>query len=125
MYVIEQKRPSATPLPGIEHATWAGTADGLGQLSLWRQSLAAGAATPPHRHDCDEVVLCLGGSGEVEIDGAAHRFGADCTVVLPRGVVHRIRNAGARPLEILGIFAATPVAAYLPDGGAIDIPWHS
>ena len=28
-----------------------------------------GAATPPHRHDCDEVVLCQAGHGELHLDG--------------------------------------------------------
>lgn len=61
MNVIEQSRSVDTPLPGVAHATWAGQADGLEQISIWRQTLAPGAATPPHRHDCDEVVLCLQG----------------------------------------------------------------
>lgn len=125
MNLIEQSAPAATPLPGIHHSTWAGQADGLAQLSLWRQSLAAGAATPPHRHDCDEVVLCLAGWGEVHSEGQVLRFGADTTLTLPRGHVHQIFNVGPQPLEILGIFAATPVPTCLPDGQALDLPWRS
>lgn len=125
MTVIEQARPEATLLPGVHHATWAGAADGLQQLSLWRQTLAPGACTPPHQHDCDEVVLCLGGQGEVHVDGRAHRFAAEQTVVLPRGGVHQLFNTGTQPLELLGIFAATPVATRLPDGVAIDLPWRT
>ena len=125
MNVIEQTRPVATPIPGIAHATWASAAQGLEQLSVWRQTLAPGAATPPHRHDCDEVVLCLSGLGEVHHGGRAQRFGADTTVVLPKGSVHQLFNVGAQPLELVGIFAATPVAAYLPDGEAIELPWAS
>ena len=48
MHVIEQTRPVPAPIPGIAHATWAGQADGLSQISLWRQTVAPGAATPPH-----------------------------------------------------------------------------
>lgn len=125
MNVIEQTRPVATPIPGIAHATWASAAQGLEQLSVWRQTLAPGAATPPHRHDCDEVVLCLAGQGEVHHGGRAQRFGADTTVVLPKGSLHQLFNVGAQPLELVGIFAATPVAAYLPDGEAIELPWAS
>jgi quercetin dioxygenase-like cupin family protein len=123
MHVIEQRRPEPTPLPGVEHATWAGRAQGLSQLSLWRQSLAPGAATPAHRHDCDEVVLCLSGWGELHVDGTTHRFGADSTVVLPKGQVHQLFNVGPMTLELLGIFAATPVGTQLPDGEAIELPW--
>ena len=125
MNVIEQTRPAATPIPGVAHATWAGQADGLQQLSVWRQTLAPGAATPPHRHDCDEVVLCLAGAGEVHGDGTVQRFGADCTLILPRGRNHQIVNVGTQPVEIVGLFGATPVLTWLPDGSTLERPWRS
>jgi quercetin dioxygenase-like cupin family protein len=125
MYVIEQTRPEPTPLPGIEHATWAGAADGLTELSVWRQSLAPGAGTPPHSHGCDEIVLCLAGSGEVHVGTDVHRFGPAATVVLPKGSVHQLVNTGSTAMEIVGIFAATPVSTRLPDGESIDLPWRS
>jgi mannose-6-phosphate isomerase-like protein (cupin superfamily) len=123
MIVIEQQRPQPTGLPGIAHATWAGAEHGLNQLSLWRQTLAPGAATPPHRHDCDEVVLCQGGWGEVHVDGRAHSFGADSTLLLPKGTVHQIFNVGELPLEILGILPSTEVGTYLPEGQRVELPW--
>lgn len=125
MIVIEQCRPEPTPIPGVAHATWAGEAEGLTQLSVWRQTLQAGAATPPHRHDCDEVVLCESGAGEVHIAGAVHRFAGGTTLVLPKGPIHQIFNTGDRPLEIVGIFGGTPVAAILPDGSLLPLPWRS
>lgn len=123
MNVMPQHRPEATPLPGVAHATWAGQAQGLNQVSVWRQSLAPGAATPPHRHDCDEVVLCLAGSGELHAGGEVQRFGPDQTIVLPRGEEHQIVNTGTVPLETLAVFGATPVATRWPDGSPIDLPW--
>lgn len=125
MHLIEQDRPTPSPIPGVAHATWAGAAEGLSQLSVWRQTLAAGAATPPHRHDCDEVVLCLAGWGELLVDGEAQRFGADTTLVLPRGKTHQILNPGPGPLEIIGIFGSSPVGTELPDGAALDLPWRT
>lgn len=125
MNVIEQERPGPTPLPGIAHTTYAGRADGLTQLSLWRQTLAPGAGTPLHRHDCDEVVLCLAGRGELQVDGRIERFGADSTVVLPAHGEHRLCNVGDEPLELLGIFAATPVVTRTPDGQALELPWRT
>ena len=123
MYVMEQPRMEPAAIPGIAHATLASAANGLAQLSVWRQIMAPGGATPPHSHECDEVVLCLAGWGEAHIDGVAHRFGADSTIVLPKGTVHQLFNVGPMPLETLGIFAATPVTTRLPDGQAIDLPW--
>jgi mannose-6-phosphate isomerase-like protein (cupin superfamily) len=125
MQVIEQTRPAHTPIPGLAHATWAGRDDGLTQLSVWRQTLAPGAATPPHRHACDEVVLCLSGLGEVHSGEDTRRFGADNTIVLPAGRLHQIVNTGPLPMEIIGVFAATPVATELPDGTALELPWRS
>ncbi len=125
MYVLPQDHPVPAPIPGLAHATWAGQAQGLSQLSLWRQTLAPGAATPPHHHDCDEVVLCESGEGELHVDGAVFGFGAARTLVLPKGRPHRIVNSGAVPLEILGIFGGTPVATYGPDGAALELPWRS
>jgi mannose-6-phosphate isomerase-like protein (cupin superfamily) len=125
MVILEQTRPEPASIPGVAHATWAGHADGLQQLSVWRQTLAPGAATPPHRHDCDEVVMCHAGSGEVHIDGGVHHFGADNTVVLPKGRTHQIFNVGAEPLEIVGVFGATPVGTCLPDGSELPLPWRT
>lgn len=125
MYVYQQTTPQPAPLPGIAHATWAGQQEGLSQISLWRQSLAAGACTPPHHHDCDEVVLCESGEGELHVDGQVLSFGAGSTLALPGGRAHQIFNAGPMPLEILGVFGGTPVATYGPDGEALALPWRS
>ncbi len=125
MYVFEQTQPSPMPIPGVAHATWAGRDEGLTQISIWRQTLAPGAATPPHSHDCDEVVLCESGRGELHIDGQAHPFGAANTLVLPRGGAHQIFNVGEVPMQIVGIFGGTPVGTFLPDGAVLDLPWRS
>lgn len=125
MYVIEQTQPAETPIPGVRHATWAGGAEGLKTLSLWRQTLAPGAATPPHSHSCEEVVMCLAGRGEVHIGGEVHRFGPHQTVVLPADVPHQIFNTGSEPLEMTAVFGATPVPVALPDGSTLELPWRT
>jgi mannose-6-phosphate isomerase-like protein (cupin superfamily) len=70
-------------------------------------------------------VLCLAGWGEVHTEGSVQRFGADSTVVLPRGRDHQIFNVGAQPMEIVGLFGATPVTTRLPDGSELALPWRS
>ena len=125
MTPIAQTRPEPAPIPGVAHATWAGHDDGLKQLSVWRQTLAPGAATPPHSHVCDEVVLCQAGQGELLIDGERHRFGPATTLVLLRGSHHQIFATGDTPLEIIGVFGGTPVGTFLPDGTALELPWRS
>ena len=125
MTVMPQANPIETPIPGVAHATWAGQDDGLQQLSVWRQSVAASAATPPHRHDIDEVVLCLSGRGELHIDGKVHAFRGGETLVLPRESMHQIFNIGDQPLEIVGVFGGSPVQTWLPDGSALPLPWRT
>lgn len=125
MHVIENSKLPRAALPGIDHVTLAGSAQGLRRLSVWRQSLAPGSATPPHRHDCEEVVLVLTGRGTLHIDGQARDFGPDTTLVVPPDVPHMIANTGDQPLEVLGIFGASPVEVRLPDGTPLPLPWQS
>lgn len=125
MKVIQHTHPTPAAIPGIDHVTVAGHGDGLSGLSVWRQSLAPAAATPPHSHDCDEIVMCHAGRGEVHSDGHIVSFEGESTVLLPKGHVHQIFNVGETRLEITGVFAQTPVVAYWPDGSVLQLPWRT
>src|SRR6476646_4105054 len=99
MQVLTNAAPAASPIPGIHHTTLAGSAQGLKQLSIWQQIVAPGGATPPHTHDCEEVVMCTAGRGEVLFgDGRKRAFGANQTVVIPANELHQIVNSGDEPL---------------------------
>jgi mannose-6-phosphate isomerase-like protein (cupin superfamily) len=125
MYAIRNEQREKAALPGIEHATLAGGDDGLTRLSVWRQSMAPGGATPPHRHDCEEVVVVTAGSGELHIDGKVIAFGPDSTLIIPPDAPHRIVNTGADTLVTLAVFSASPVEVHLPDGERIALPWRT
>jgi quercetin dioxygenase-like cupin family protein len=125
MAIHSQLAPAATPIPGVAHATFAGSAEGLQHLSVWRQVMAPGACTPPHSHSCEEVVLCEAGAGEVHIAGEVHAFRAGQTIVLPPGRLHQIFNTGAEPLVSTAVFAATPVPVTLADGQPLELPWRT
>ena len=125
MYVHRNSELPRAALPGIEHSTLAGRDLGARHISMWRQSLAPGAATPPHRHDCEEVVLVESGRGQLHVDGSIVEFGPDSTLVLPAGCDHQIVNSGDEPLRTLAVFAGTPVGTALPDGRPIELPWRS
>lgn len=125
MNVIQNsERPRAT-LPGLEHVTLAGSEYGLKNLSIWKQIIAPGGATPPHRHDCEEVVLIRAGRGELHLDGEVYRFGADMTLLVPRNAPHQIINVGDKPLELIGVFSVSPVEVFFPNGEPIELPWTS
>ncbi len=125
MQVIANAQRAKFELPGIEHLTLAGAAQGLTRLSVWRQSMAPGSATPPHRHDCEEVVLVIEGWGEVHLAGKQVAFGPDSTLVLPAHIPHQIINTGAVPLVTVAAFSSTPVGTFHPEGMPLALPWES
>ena len=125
MHVISNQQPMPSAIPGIAHATLAGHEDGLSKLSVWQQSVAPGCATPPHRHDCEEVVICSGGTGELRSGEKVQPFARDMTVVIPANVEHQIINTGRDHLQIVAVFSMSPVRACFPDGTAIELPWKS
>ena len=125
MKVVSNAPLAPSPFPGIQHATLAGSQQGLSQLSLWQQIIDAGCATPPHRHDCEEVVLCLSGRGALLFGAHRLEFGPNNTVCIPRNELHQIINAGDEPLHINAVFSRSPVEAFFPDGQPIHLPWAS
>lgn len=125
MYVTEHASLATASIPGISHRTVASAAQGLERLSVWRQSVEPGAATPPHRHDCEEAVIVLAGRGRLVVGGRAHPFGPDTTLVIPAHVDHQIFSDGPEPLVCIAAFAATPVGVVLPDGTPLELPWAS
>ncbi|HKU88439.1 MAG TPA: cupin domain-containing protein [Steroidobacteraceae bacterium] len=113
-----------SPFPGILHATLAGSAQGLKRLSIWEQVLKSGSSTPPHSHDCEEVVMCLGGRGDLLFgDGRRLRFGVNQTLTIPPNQVHQILNAGPEALHVVAVFSQSPVRVKKPDGDAVDMSW--
>lgn len=46
-------------------------------------------------------------------------------LVLRRGPVHHIFNTGDVPMDIVGVFGATPVLTLLPDGQPLPLPWRT
>lgn len=125
MYVIDHAQIEASSIPGISHRTVASAALGAERLSVWRQTVAPGAATPPHRHDCEEAVVVLAGRGRLVVDGREHAFGPDMTLVIPAGVDHQIFSDGPETMVCIAAFAATPVGVVFPDGTPVDLPWAS
>jgi quercetin dioxygenase-like cupin family protein len=110
-------------LPGLEHRTLAGHEQGVGSLEVWLQTLAPGAASPVHRHACEEVVVILSGSGELTIDGETRRFAADSTLIVPPDAVHQIVNSGSAPLVLLAALGAAPVRVRTDTGEPLPVPW--
>ncbi|WP_292931867.1 cupin domain-containing protein [Noviherbaspirillum sp.] len=125
MQILTNHTPARTAIPGIEHITLAGSPTGLRTLSVWKQSMSAGNATPPHRHACEEVVICTAGIGELHAEGRVERFTAGQTILIPAGVDHQLISIGPEPLVTIAAFAMTPVLTTSPHGDVLDLPWES
>jgi quercetin dioxygenase-like cupin family protein len=124
MTIISHQELAPTPFPGLSHRTLAGAEHGLTSLAIWVQRIEAGGGTPPHKHDCEEVVLVQQGSGTLIMHGREHSFQACDTLIVPRNEVHQILNSGDATLQLLAALSAAPVQPQLPDGTPISLPWQ-
>ena len=125
MTIIANAQVPFQTLDGMRHQTLAGSEEGLKHLSVWRQTMAPGTATPPHRHDCEEVIVVATGNGEVHMQGNVLPFGPDSTLVIPPNVDHQIFNTGNEPMMMVASFSVSPVEVKFPDGTAIELPWRT
>lgn len=114
-------RPEVHSLSGSHIAGVATPGRGAKQVEMWVARMDAGASTPPHVHDTEQVVHILGGRGWVTLDGREIPFQPGDTLILPANTVHQI----VAETET-GYVAAMPAGGTLrlPYGEVIDLPWR-
>src|SRR5439155_15729407 len=109
-------------------ARWRGTNAGLATSSLGATELIVcavraepGRTGVPHKHDREEIVVVIDGSGTATLDGEDHEIAAGDTVIIPAGVVHAFTSGSD------GYFCITCEPAGIrffdPDGNEADVPW--
>lgn len=123
MFIRQNTEVPTITSPGLVHQTLAGPRDGVKTMEMWLQTLAPGAGTPMHRHDCEEVIVVLSGAGMCEIDSVLRPFGPGATIFIPPNVVHRISNSGHEELRLVAALGAAPVIARTPEGTRLPLPW--
>jgi mannose-6-phosphate isomerase-like protein (cupin superfamily) len=123
MHVNRNAETTVHRLPGLEHQTLAGGKDGMQQVEVWRQTIAGGAATPVHKHDCEEIIVIFAGQGVCHCGDEDFHFGADDTLVIPRYVTHQIVNTGDEDLRIVATLSMAPVKVETADGDPMALPW--
>ena len=62
-------------------------------------------AGPEEIHDADQIIFVVDGEAEVSVGGEAHRGATGACVLIPAGVRHYVKNAGASPLFFLTVYA--------------------
>jgi quercetin dioxygenase-like cupin family protein len=78
-------------------------------------TLDAGAATVDAVQPHARVVLVLGGSGKLLVDGGPQRFAAPCTLLIPAGARHQFVNNAATPMQLVAVSAPpAPAGASQP-----------
>jgi len=96
---------------------------GAQSFEVWRTSVAPGSATPPHRHESEEIFVFLSGSGRAQIGTQTLNFTAPATVIAPAGVTHQFFNTGSTPTDAL-VVVGVGSSIYDKDGHEMDLPWR-
>lgn len=94
-------------------------------LEVWGQMIEAGAATPVHRHACEEAIVILEGSGTLTIEGQETAFGPNSTLIIPADVIHQIVNTGNTKMVLIAALSTAPVQVRDADNAAMPLPWQA
>ena len=125
MPIVNNAELEVLELPGIRHQTIAGHRQGVETMEMWLQTIAPGAATPVHRHACEEVILVLSGSGTCTVAGKTTTFGANSTLILEPDVVHQIVNTSDVDMKLVAALTMAPVRVKTADGQPLPVPWEA
>lgn len=123
MPVLDNMSLPAFTLPGLVHRTVAGLDQDVRSLEVWVQTISPGAATPVHRHACEEVIVVLRGGGHLTIDGETRPFGPNHTLIIPADAIHQIVAAEGDELHLVAALAMGPVRVRTAEGAPLPLPW--
>jgi len=122
MTVFSRDRNQVHSLHGNHIAGVATPMSGARQVEMWRGRMEAGAATPPHRHDTEEVVFFLSGSGRATVGDRELRYRAGDTLILPPDQLHQIFAETESEFVSASPSGGT---VRLPDGMVMELPWRA
>ena len=96
---------------------------GASEVMVWRTRVAPGGGPPVHKHDHEEVVVIVSGTGTfVEEDGTVHAYGPGDTLFAPAGVVHELKADDGVAVEWIACMP-TGTKTFRPDGEELPTPW--
>ena len=124
MPVVQNNAIPKFSLPGLEHQTLAGPEHGWKTFEMWMQTIAPGGGTPVHRHNCEEAIVILRGSGQVTIEGVTTEFGPNSTLRIPVDAIHQIVNTGTEDMFLVAALGQAPVRVCTADNQHMPLPWQ-
>ncbi|MDA5195027.1 cupin domain-containing protein [Govanella unica] len=123
MSVIDINSIEPKKIPGIVHRTLVGAWTDFHDLSIWMQFIDPGQETPAHRHDCEEAVVVLAGSGTCIVEGTEYSFGPNSVLLFKPNEIHKIINSGSEQMHVVGSLTAAPVKVETDQGAPLPLPW--
>lgn len=112
MHVIDHSTLPRLHAEGRQRFAAAHRGLGFAPFELWMEVLEIDARVDLQPIECARVVLVLTGHGKLVVDGAAQRFHAPCSLVLPAGIDSQVVNIGAELMQL--VMGFTPAAAVAP-----------
>jgi len=110
-------------LHGVTFTSFSASASGAAQLGAWRADFAPRTAGQPHRMSCEEVLLVLSGSLDIEIDDERFTAQTGDAVLVPVGARFRAGNSGADPARAW-VTTRLGMRATMDDSGeTLTPPW--
>ena len=125
MPVIQNDSVQKFALPGLVHQTVAGPEHGMKTFEMWNQIIAPGGGTPVHRHNCEEAIIVLSGSGRITLEGEDIDFGPNSTLQIPPDAIHQIVNTGTEDMHIVAALGQAPVKVCTADNDHMPLPWQA
>jgi quercetin dioxygenase-like cupin family protein len=103
-HVVSAASRPVKSLPGRTLRWLADRSVGTTATAALENYLPPGGFVPAHRHEVEELLVCLAGRGEFHIDGCAHSICEGDTVIIPARRVHGFRNLGEGRMRVLAVF---------------------
>jgi quercetin dioxygenase-like cupin family protein len=109
--------------PGVTTRMRVSAVSGARQLCVFEQWCAPGEGAPTHLHAVEEVITVLEGQAEFWVADQEGTLTGGQSMIVPAGVKHGFRNAGAGTLHVLVTLAAPIFEAAYDDAREVPRRW--